>query len=365
MPHKTNKKRLLFTGVVAPDTIHGVSVSNKINIDILSEDFEIDLNAETLHHDSTPNNPISKGYHFFRSIIHFLGLNFSKKYDVLYLNISLSSAGILKTYLMAKCFSFLNSRSHYFLHLHRGDVIKFVSQSSVHFWLVTHLLQKASVCFVLSETVVEYLEKTLKIPKHQLFVLDNTIDAEPSEVAYETEKNTFTFLYLSDYREEKGILKLLATFENWSRNHPNCQLKCFGKFTDPNIKKQILNYQSPQIIINERISGDEKFKEYRKADCFLFVSENEGKPLVLLEAMFSGIPIISTNVGFISEILPLDYPFLFSVGDSELFIQHLETLVYNKEIHHPLGQQLKDQYWARFSRATHQKNMRLALRKIF
>ncbi|MBS1588049.1 MAG: glycosyltransferase family 4 protein [Bacteroidetes bacterium] len=365
MPHKTNKKRLLFTGVIAPDTVHGVSVSNKINIDILREDFEIDINAETLHHDSTPNHPISKGFHFIKSIIHFLGLNISRKYDALYLNISLSSAGILKTFLMAKCFSLLNSRSHYILHLHRGDVIKFVSQNAIHFWLVSHLLQKASVCFVLSESVVEYLEQTLKISRDQLYVLDNTIDAEPSETKYETEKNTFTFLYLSDYRKEKGILNLLATFDSWSKNHPNCQLKCFGKFTDSHIKHQILAYQSPQISINERISGDEKFSEYRKANCFLFVSENEGKPLVILEAMFAGLPIISTNVGFISEILPLDYPFLFSVGDSELFIQHLETLISNSEIHHPISQKLRDQYWSRFSRTTHQKNLRLALKKIF
>ncbi|MBS1777402.1 MAG: glycosyltransferase family 4 protein [Bacteroidetes bacterium] len=365
MPQKTNKKRLLFTGVIAPNTVHGVSVSNKINIDILREDFEIDLNAETLHHDSTPNNPISKGFHFLKSLIHFLGLNLSRKYDVLYLNISLSSAGILKTYLMAKCFSKLNSRSHYILHLHRGDVIKFVSRNSVHYWLVSNLLQKATVCFVLSESVVNYFENTLKIKRNQLFVLDNTIDEEPTDLKYGNENNVFTFLYLSDYREEKGILTLLATFENWSKKYPHCRLKCFGKFTDPKIKNQILSYQSSQIIINERISGDAKFTEYRKADCFLFVSENEGKPLVILEAMFAGLPIISTNVGFISEILPLDYPFLFSVGDSALFIQHLETMISKSETYLPIGQQLREQYWARFSRATHQKNLRLALKKIF
>jgi glycosyltransferase involved in cell wall biosynthesis len=49
--------------------------------------------------------------------------------------------------------------------------------------------------------------------------------------------------------------------------------------------------------------GNEKTYFFEQADIFVFPSHDECFPLVLLEAMQSGLPIISTNEGGIPDIV--------------------------------------------------------------
>jgi glycosyltransferase involved in cell wall biosynthesis len=59
----------------------------------------------------------------------------------------------------------------------------------------------------------------------------------------------------------------------------------------------------------------------QNADCLLLPSYNEGKPLIILEAMSVGTPIISSNVGYINELFFENYPFLFKSNDIEDFLK--------------------------------------------
>jgi len=52
-------------------------------------------------------------------------------------------------------------------------------------------------------------------------------------------------------------------------------------------------------------------------DVFVMSSVNEGLPLVLLEAMAAGLPVVSTNVGGIPEIVPKESGWLCPPGDAE------------------------------------------------
>ena len=59
-----------------------------------------------------------------------------------------------------------------------------------------------------------------------------------------------------------------------------------------------------KIRIIDEVSQKELIKYYQGASMLIVSSRNEGGPRVALEALYLKIPVISTNVGHMAEILP-------------------------------------------------------------
>lgn len=64
----------------------------------------------------------------------------------------------------------------------------------------------------------------------------------------------------------------------------------------PDLKKLAADLKLKNVTFAGRKDGEELLKYYKQADIFVLTSEREGMPLVLLEAMAMGLPIIATNV---------------------------------------------------------------------
>tara|TARA_B110000211_G_scaffold164576_1_gene185772 strand:+ start:4822 stop:5874 length:1053 start_codon:yes stop_codon:yes gene_type:complete len=74
-------------------------------------------------------------------------------------------------------------------------------------------------------------------------------------------------------------------------------------------------------------------KIYPELDCLIISSETEGLPMVLLEAMASGVPCISSRVGAIPDIITAsEAGFLYDTGNISQLGQHLEFICANKNI---------------------------------
>lgn len=72
------------------------------------------------------------------------------------------------------------------------------------------------------------------------------------------------------------------------------------------------------VEVAYRCSETEQPKIYRRMDCLLVCSRNEGGPLPVLEALASGVPVISSNVGFVPELKEL-LPYGVKVFDTVSF----------------------------------------------
>src|SRR5262245_49325952 len=62
------------------------------------------------------------------------------------------------------------------------------------------------------------------------------------------------------------------------------------------------------------------------SDAFLLTSISEGIPLTLIEAMAAGLPIVSTDVGGVPEVVDNTTGLLASAGDDDQLSQHLAHL---------------------------------------
>lgn len=110
------------------------------------------------------------------------------------------------------------------------------------------------------------------------------------------------FLFLSRIEKAKGIFLSLDIFKMLQRDNANLAFYIAG---EGKALKEVEQYIAEKKILNVhllgRIDGEDISKAYSQADCFFLLSESEGMPAALLEAMAFGLPIITKPVGGIPD----------------------------------------------------------------
>ena len=102
----------------------------------------------------------------------------------------------------------------------------------------------------------------------------------------------------------KGHSVLIDAFARVSQTAPDTELSIYGYGALENdLRAQIARLGLEGRVRLEGRTGDSA-ATLRDLDVFVLSSVNEGLPLVILEAMAAGLPIVSTNVGGIPEVLP-------------------------------------------------------------
>lgn len=86
------------------------------------------------------------------------------------------------------------------------------------------------------------------------------------------------------------------------------------------------------------------------SDVFLLISNWEGLPLTILEAMRAGLPVIASNVGGVSEaVVDADTGFLVPRGDSYLLAEAINKLLNNEELRLRFGNAGRKKFDKEFS----------------
>jgi glycosyltransferase involved in cell wall biosynthesis len=102
----------------------------------------------------------------------------------------------------------------------------------------------------------------------------------------------------------KGHDVLLKAFRRVADTIPEAQLRIVGS----GIQGETLQQQCSQLGLSNRVSIEPATSDVSRVlsefDVFVISSLSEGMPLVVLEAMAAGLPIVSTRVGGIPEVVP-------------------------------------------------------------
>lgn len=120
--------------------------------------------------------------------------------------------------------------------------------------------------------------------------------------------------------KEKGIIDLIHAFSLYNKENPEAKLKIIGAGKEyKKIISVIKNLNlGKSIILVGKISPDEVIEHIDGVRCLVLPSFREGFPVVVLEALSLGIPIISTKVGGIPDFLV--------EGDNALFVEYKNIL---------------------------------------
>lgn len=115
----------------------------------------------------------------------------------------------------------------------------------------------------------------------------------------------------------KGHTFLIEAFAVVCQQVPDAELSIFG-YGD---LEGVLREQIARLGMGGKIRLEGRTNDSPGAlaglDVFVLSSVNEGLPLVILEAMAVGLPVVSTNVGGIPEVLPKEASWLCAPGDAQ------------------------------------------------
>ena len=134
-------------------------------------------------------------------------------------------------------------------------------------------------------------------------------------------QNSIVVLTVRRLVYKNGIDTLIESANIAVRKNPKITFLVVGK--GPDLNNVQMRIRQLGIENNFRLTGFVKDEDlpfyYNAADFFVLPSKSgEGLPLVALEAMACGLPVIATNVGGISEILMEDYGKLVPSNQPEL-----------------------------------------------
>jgi colanic acid/amylovoran biosynthesis glycosyltransferase len=104
-----------------------------------------------------------------------------------------------------------------------------------------------------------------------------------------------------------------------------------------------------RIMLTGALNQEEVRAQFARADIFVLPSLAEGIPVVLMEAMASGVPCVTTPVNGIPELIQHEQTGLLArPGDVESLAEQLRRLIDEPALHRPLALAARDRVLADF-----------------
>lgn len=169
-------------------------------------------------------------------------------------------------------------------------------------------------------------------------------------------------LYLSNFIKNKGVLILLDALNILKNNGYQFKTVLVGAPSDVTNEMlentMLVNGLNNYIQVAGPLLGEEKFKAYKAADLFVFPTYNDSFPLVTLEAMQFGLPVISTFEGSIPDIVvDNETGMLVERENSNTLAEKIGELLRDAEKRKCMGQKGRERFLNNYTMDHFEKNM--------
>ena len=171
----------------------------------------------------------------------------------------------------------------------------------------------------------------------QVPMIQNPVDVKRFSEAKCERDDVFRFITVGRFSKEKNQQMMLRAFAEFVDKGYSARLVMLGKGEE----EENLKGLAKELGIDDKIDYVgyvNNVEDYlKKADVFLLSSHYEAQPLCVLEAMAAGLPIISTDVGGVSDVVT-DNGFLVSSGDVQSMAQAMEQLYLDKSLREEMAE---------------------------
>ena len=249
------------------------------------------------------------------------------RYNIVHIHVSTSVSATRKYFFfrLARLY-----KKKIVVHLHCGSQLSSIWNNKYE-----DMLTNADRCLVLSQGIRNIVvERTGR--KDNVEVLYNpcpTIESNQTNNIREKK-----ILFAATLYKEKGYLDLIEAFAKVYAKHPDWKLILAGNGSQDEGLMRIkeLGIQGGATFLGW-VSGEAKEREFQTASIFCLPSYAEGFPMAVLDAWANGLPVVTTPVGGIPDIvIDGDNGLLFNPGDIGALARQLNRLIEDAELRNML-----------------------------
>ena len=151
-------------------------------------------------------------------------------------------------------------------------------------------------------------------------------------------ENKTVILFVGRLALEKNLRSLASVYQRIKKDHPDIALLMVGEGPE---RDWITKLGLPDTVFTGALYDDELHHAYASADIFAFPSMSEAGPMVILEAMASGLPVVVLNTGGARDCIE-DEETGYIAQDINEFEQRIEKLITNLELRNKMSNQARD-----------------------
>lgn len=265
---------------------------------------------------------------YFERLIYGFYIAINSRYDAVY-----SITGLITETIPGYIFKFQNKKCRWIVLIDnlvpnpknrvRGKSILVKSLAYLGFLISIGVLKKADQIFTVNSIVKNYLTSKRIISEEKILLTTNGIDL--IEIDSVNSKNLiYDALYMGRLDEGKGLEDLIKIWSivNQSRNVKSILAIAGSGAVDfeEKLRKLVLQegLQEEIVFLGFKI-GREKIETYKSSKIFVFPSKDESYPIVFLEALACGLPIVSYDLPAYKNVFPDNVYKSTKIGDHKGF----------------------------------------------
>lgn len=350
--------------VQLPPPVHGASLMNSylIGSKLINNSF----NVETVNLQFAASNKNLEKFSFskvFKAVYYAIVIfvkSLTFRPDLVYFTLSPAGYAFYRDVFYVLILKLCNRRIIF--HLHGKGIKKEAEKNNFNKYLYKMTFKNTDVICLAQNLTKDIQSVCSSIP----FIVPCGIPVEAkSNQPIPKANKEVQILYLSNYIENKGILKLIDALAILKEQGVVFKANLVGAPTD-------LTIETVESYIKERKlencvfpTGpkyrEEKYKEFLSSDIFAFPTfyPREAFPLVNLEAMQFSLPVVSTNEGgIVDAVIDNETGFIVEPQNVNELAEKLKILIKDRQLREEMGRKGKDRFSKHYTLQHFEQNLK-------
>jgi len=234
-----------------------------------------------------------------------------------------------------------------------GEKFRFLYGNRISRWYGRFVLTRFAGIRVLGKGIAGELSR---LGIKNTIIMDNGVEV-PNGISYvaESSDGVLRILFVGLHSKDKGFDVLLSACRHLRRNGVRFELHTIGEWHSEEFRREMMRFIETADLaevfnFHGLRQGEAKWAVYSQCHIFVLPSLTEGQPLVILEAFGCGIPVVSTRVGGIPDVIEDGVNgLLVNPGAAEELAKALEDLAQDCELRQKMSVANRVLYGSRFT----------------